>query len=92
MSYEIMPLPPLTGSIETAKQHLTEYGVARLTGVLTADELDELRTRVDQQAAAERRKGKANIDGGPRDAPETGPNQRGVSLIPIRWADLTRAE
>ena len=49
-----LDLPPVTGDLEVAKRHLSEYGMCFLTDVIAADEMDRLRTALDTQGAAER--------------------------------------
>lgn len=75
-------LPPITTNLAEAKRHLVEYGVARVSGVLSAEEVLTARTRLFEQAEAERERDCAEHDSGsdPR-APATGPNQRIRNLI-----------
>ena len=51
---DALPLPPLTRDFDVAKQHLSEYGMCFVPDVLTAAEIERLRTALDEQAAAER--------------------------------------
>lgn len=75
-------LPPLTDDLDLARRHLDEYGLAVVTGVLSADEVRAARQRLDEQAAAEVRLGLSSHDGGGPDAPRgKGPNQRVGSLV-----------
>ena len=54
---DALPLPPLTRDFEVAKQHLSEYGMCFVPDVLSAGEVERLRTALDEQAAAERNLG-----------------------------------
>ena len=54
---DALPLPPLTGDFDVAKQHLSEYGMCFVPDVLSAGEIERLRTALDEQAAAERNLG-----------------------------------
>ncbi len=47
-------LPPLTRDFDTAKRHLSEYGMCFMPDVLDRSEIERLRTALDDQAAAER--------------------------------------
>ena len=49
-----LPLPDFTTDMEQAKRDLTEYGLCLLPGILSAAEVDALRSKLDRQAAAER--------------------------------------
>lgn len=49
-----LSLPELTSDIEQAKLDLVEYGLCLLMDVLSATELEALRTKLGRQAAAER--------------------------------------
>jgi ectoine hydroxylase-related dioxygenase (phytanoyl-CoA dioxygenase family) len=75
-------LPPLTTDLAEAKRHMIEYGVARVSNVLSAEEVLTARTRLFEQAEAERELGCAEHDSGadPR-AANAGPNQRVRNLI-----------
>lgn len=55
---ETLPLPRATTSIETAKADLRTYGMCVLVDVLSGSEIDELRTKLQSQAEAERALGK----------------------------------
>jgi ectoine hydroxylase-related dioxygenase (phytanoyl-CoA dioxygenase family) len=72
-------LPPLTDDLDEARAHLAQYGFARLTNALSADELIEARTRLVEQARGEEAIGHATHDGGPNYT--RGPNQRIWNLI-----------
>ena len=80
-------LPPLTDDLGAAKAHLAEYGFARIADALSADELDEARTRIEAQAAGERDCDHAFMDGnGEKPGSHEvfgrdGPNQRIWNLI-----------
>ena len=54
----VLAQPTLTKDIEQAKRDLIEYGMCLLKDTLSANEVQELRTKLDQQAAAERSLGK----------------------------------
>ena len=54
---DALPLPPLTRDFDVAKQHLSEYGMCFVPDVLSAGEIERLRTALDEQAAAERNLG-----------------------------------
>ena len=54
----VLPQPPLTTDLEQAKRDLVEYGMCLLGDALSPDEVALLRTKLDQQAAAERSLGK----------------------------------
>lgn len=49
-----LPLPQLTSSIEQAVDDLSTFGLCLLTDVLTAIEVETLRTKLENQARAER--------------------------------------
>ena len=49
-----LPLPDYTADIDQAKRDMAEYGLCRLTNVLTDEEVDALREKLGRQAAAER--------------------------------------
>jgi ectoine hydroxylase-related dioxygenase (phytanoyl-CoA dioxygenase family) len=51
---EVLALPQPAANIDQAKQDLSEYGLCFLADALTSNELDRLRTALDQQADAER--------------------------------------
>lgn len=50
----VLPQPPPTNDLEQAKQDLLEYGMCFLSDTLSPDEVASLRTKLDEQAAAER--------------------------------------
>ena len=54
---EALGLPPLTRDLDTAKQHLSEYGMCFVPDVLDKTEIERLRTALDEQAVAERNLG-----------------------------------
>jgi len=62
-SPESLPLPPLTADLSQAKEDVRVTGVCRLTGVLSSDELEALRAKLDRQAAAERALGELAPEG-----------------------------
>ena len=51
---EALDLPPPAKDLETAKRHLSEYGLCFVHDVLSGSEIDTLRNALDGQAAAER--------------------------------------
>ena len=51
---DALPLPPPTRDFDVARQHLSEYGMCFVPDVLSAAEIERLRTALDEQAAAER--------------------------------------
>jgi ectoine hydroxylase-related dioxygenase (phytanoyl-CoA dioxygenase family) len=73
-------LPPITTDLAEAKRHLTEYGLARVSGVLSPQEIVAARTRLFEQAEAEREMGIAELDSA-ADPSQVGPNQRVRNLI-----------
>ncbi len=73
-------LPPLTKDLEEARQHFDEFGLALIADALSADEIQEAKERLIEQATAERQKGVAMMDSGAQFHPD-GPNQRVWSLI-----------
>jgi ectoine hydroxylase-related dioxygenase (phytanoyl-CoA dioxygenase family) len=80
-----LELPPLTDDLEEAKDHLARFGIARVAGALTSEEIAALKGRLSEQAAAERQAGIAFLDGG-------GANQR-VWNLPSKaevFCDLLR--
>ena len=81
----VMGLPPLTRDLEEAKAHLDTFGVARIAGALGPAQVAALKTRLTEQATAERAAGVAFLDGG-------GANQR-VWNLPSKgevFVDLLR--
>jgi ectoine hydroxylase-related dioxygenase (phytanoyl-CoA dioxygenase family) len=58
-------LPSPTDSIDRARADLDRFGYCLLTGVLSPDEVDALRTRLVEQAAAEAQAGVGIFDQGP---------------------------
>ncbi len=75
-------LPPITTDLAQARRDLTEYGLARVSGLLTPAEVAAARTRLFEQAEAERERGCAVHDsGGDPKRPGNGPNQRVRNLI-----------
>mgnify|MGYP006167673177 CR=1 FL=1 len=69
-----MKLPPMTTDLAEAREHLDEYGCARIANALSAAELAEARRRIDAQATGERERSIASHDGDP-ETPGAGPNQ-----------------
>jgi len=67
-------LPPLTTSLAEAKEHLAEYGLARIENALDPGTLAAARQRVEEQAKAEAGTTLGITDGGPGGSPG-GPNQ-----------------
>jgi ectoine hydroxylase-related dioxygenase (phytanoyl-CoA dioxygenase family) len=67
-------LPPMRTSLDEAQADLEEYGVTRISEALNPTELAGLRTRVEEQAAAEKAAGISFQDGG-------GTNQRVWNLV-----------
>lgn len=67
-------LPPIRSDLAAAKADLDLVGVARVADALSAAEVGSLRSRIEEQAEAERRLGLAFIDGG-------GGNQRVWNLV-----------
>lgn len=51
---ELSELPPITTSVAEARQHVVDYGVARLAGVMSPADVSEARERLLEQAEAER--------------------------------------
>jgi hypothetical protein len=49
-----LSLPDFTDDIDQAKLDLSEYGMCRLTGILSANEVDVLRSKLGRQSAAEK--------------------------------------
>jgi hypothetical protein len=70
-------LPPITTDLAEAKRHLVEYGVARVSDVLSPEEIETARTRLFE---AERERGCAELDSS-ADPNEIGPNQRLRNMI-----------
>ncbi len=69
-----LSLPPIRATLAEAKADLDEWGVARVADALSPAEVAALRTRLEEQAEAERAEGVAFIDGG-------GANQRVWNLV-----------
>ena len=59
-------LPKPTRNLNTAAKNLNEFGYCLVTDVLSSVETDALRTRLIEQATAEKQKGLAFEDGGPQ--------------------------
>ena len=79
-------LPPITDNLDEAKTQFEEYGVTRLAGCLSAEQIAALQTRLQDQALAERQAGVATLETGrgTHDASkivEDAPNQRIWSLL-----------
>ena len=70
----VMGLPPLTRDLEEAKAHLDTFGVARIADALSPDRVAALKSRLIEQAEAERAAEVAFLDGGGIDG--GGANQR----------------
>lgn len=68
-------LPPVRSSIAEAREDLEHYGVTRIADALDEGALSALRSRIEEQAAAERAAGVAFHDGG------GGSNQRVWNLV-----------
>ncbi|MEM7028860.1 MAG: phytanoyl-CoA dioxygenase family protein [Chloroflexota bacterium] len=66
-------LPQPTTDLDTAKADLNIFGYCLLADALAADEVDSVRQRLEEQAAAEREQDLAYRDAGPN---QTGVNQR----------------
>jgi ectoine hydroxylase-related dioxygenase (phytanoyl-CoA dioxygenase family) len=78
----LVALPPATTSLAEAKRHLAEYGVARIPDVLSPEEVKTARTRLSEQAEAEREMGCSEHDSAADSkTPNVGPNQRVRNLI-----------
>jgi len=73
-------LPPLTTSLDEAKEHLEEYGLARIERALDEKALAAARRRVQQQSEAEAGTTMGITDGGPNGGPG-GPNQWVHNLV-----------
>jgi ectoine hydroxylase-related dioxygenase (phytanoyl-CoA dioxygenase family) len=58
----MLGLPALTTDLEQAKADLDTYGVARVADALTPEQVEALRTRLVEQAAAERAAGLAFLE------------------------------
>lgn len=85
-------LPPIAETDDEARQHLREFGFARIADALSAEELDEARERLVTQARREEEIGHAHYDGWGEalvaeyapdrlDELPRGPNQRVWNLI-----------
>lgn len=75
-------LPPITADLAEAKRHLIDYGLARVSGVLSLEEVAAARARLFEQAEAERELGCAEHDSAAHPTgPNVGPNQRVRNLI-----------
>ena len=61
-SYEELPKP--TANLEAAKTHIDEFGYCLLANAIPAEQLAAVRTRLEEQAAAELQAGLAFEDGG----------------------------
>ena len=72
-------LPQPTTDLNLAKTHLDEFGYCLLANALTPKQVEALRTRLVEQAAAEKQQGLAHEDGG-KDK-NSGINQRVWMLI-----------
>ena len=72
-------LPQPTTDLNLAKTHLDEFGYCLLANALTPKQVETLRTRLVEQAAAEKQQGLAHEDGG-KDK-NSGINQRVWMLI-----------
>ena len=57
-------LPQPTTNLNLAKSHLSEFGYCLVADALSAETVAELRTRLEEQAAAEKQRGLAFEDGG----------------------------
>ena len=57
-------LPQPTTNLHTAKSHLNEFGYCLVANALSAEAVTSLRTRLEEQAAAEKQRGLAFEDGG----------------------------
>jgi ectoine hydroxylase-related dioxygenase (phytanoyl-CoA dioxygenase family) len=78
----LFTLPPATTNLSEAKRHLTEYGAARISDVLTPEEVATARTRLLEQAEAERELGCSEHDSAADSkTPNAGPNQRVRNLM-----------
>ena len=72
-------LPQPTTDLSLAKAHLDEFGYCLLANALTPKQVEALRTRLVEQAAAEKQQGRAFEDGGKEKS--SGINQRVWMLI-----------
>ena len=72
-------LPQPTTDLSLAKAHLDEFGYCLLANALTPKQVETLRTRLVEQAAAEKQQGLAHEDGGKDKS--SGINQRVWMLI-----------
>jgi ectoine hydroxylase-related dioxygenase (phytanoyl-CoA dioxygenase family) len=71
-------LPQATKDLATAKADLDRYGYCLSAEALDADQLAALRTRLEEQALAERQTGVGYVDGAPdRSAAAAGERVRG---------------
>ena len=78
----MLELPPIRTDLDAARGDLDRFGLARVSGAITADELAQATARLLEQAAGEAAAGLAFHDGG--DAEKgflNGPNQRVWNLI-----------
>lgn len=73
-------LPPLAANADEAFEHVETHGYARMADVLTPAEVEEARTRLFEQAEAERERGCAELEGSVKKW-AVGPNQRVRNLI-----------
>lgn len=64
-NFSDLPLPTPTTDRKLARQQLRDYGYCIVKDALCQEELNAVRNRLDEQAAAEREAGVAYIDGGP---------------------------
>jgi len=78
----MLELPPIRTDLDAAKADLDHFGLARVAGAITADELSEAKARILEQAAGEDAAGVGFHDGGdPAHGVLNGPNQRVWNLI-----------
>lgn len=80
-SSNITALPPPARDPSEAMAHIAEFGVARIAGVLGPAEVQQARTRVFEQAQAEKERGSAEFDPSPDGRTAGGINQRVRNLI-----------
>jgi ectoine hydroxylase-related dioxygenase (phytanoyl-CoA dioxygenase family) len=77
-----LELPPIRADLGAAKDDLDRFGLARVAGAITPDELFVARARLLEQAAGEDAAGVAFHDGGDAERGAlNGPNQRVWNLI-----------
>ena len=57
-------LPQPTTNLHVAKSHLDEFGYCLVADALSTEAVTSLRTRLEEQAAAEKQRGLAFEDGG----------------------------